>query len=196
MEQCRKLNAAVSLVRPLLDATRDDLLQFLKRRGQDYRLDEHNEQREFLRSRIRQELLPLLEREYYPGVRPALLRLARIARHSQAVVRFFAQSLLNRCWKENDEQSPEVHLDCRPLREADEHLQREMFVVLWQQHRWPLQSMTYEHWQQLAVMASAVKPVPSRQFPGAIHAARRGEQLVLHSADHDHPLTTSPSDQA
>jgi tRNA(Ile)-lysidine synthase len=194
MDACRQLTPAVSLVRPLLSVTRDEVLSYLRELGQDFRHDEHNEQRDFLRSRIRHELLPLLERDYYPGVRSALLRLAGIAGQAQEVVRTLASSLLDDC--RSRPASPLVELNCRPLRGADEHLQREMFVVLWQQQGWPLQQMTYDHWQRLAEMVTDDGTVHARDFPGAIHVARHGDRLLLQPAGQPEPITADMPRQA
>jgi tRNA(Ile)-lysidine synthase len=67
-------------IRPLLCVSREDILMFLQGRGQAYRQDRSNQDRRFLRNRIRQDLLPLLEREYNPQIRAALVRLAELAR--------------------------------------------------------------------------------------------------------------------
>src|SRR5262249_54909010 len=72
----RALAGEVRVVRPLLSATRQDVLDYLAGLGQDYRTDESNADRRFTRNRIRHELLPLLARAYNPRVREVLCRLA------------------------------------------------------------------------------------------------------------------------
>src|SRR5690606_27803608 len=61
----RLLSPAVTLIRPLLDVSRAEILAYLRAEGQPYRDDEHNLEPRFLRSRIRHQLLPLLEADYY-----------------------------------------------------------------------------------------------------------------------------------
>ena len=69
----------VAFVRPLRDATRAQVVDFLKSRKQPWREDQSNAADFALRNRVRHEILPLLEQRLNPGVRQALLRLADIA---------------------------------------------------------------------------------------------------------------------
>lgn len=66
------------LVRPLLDLTRADTAGYCAACGLTPALDEWNQDPHFLRVRVRQEVLPLLE-TINPRVRQALLRLADLA---------------------------------------------------------------------------------------------------------------------
>ena len=68
-----------TFVRPLRDATRAQIVAFLKARKQAWREDASNADDFALRNRVRHEILPLLEKRLNPGVRQALLRLADIA---------------------------------------------------------------------------------------------------------------------
>jgi len=70
------------LVRPLLHFSRTELRDYLASIGQDWREDATNAQPDFLRNRIREELLPLL-RTYQPAIGAVLGRLAAQARDLQ-----------------------------------------------------------------------------------------------------------------
>ncbi len=69
---------AGDIVRPMLEATRRDVLAHLKARGLEWREDETNADPAFLRNRTRHELLPYLERRLNPRVRQALARAASV----------------------------------------------------------------------------------------------------------------------
>lgn len=68
-----------SIVRPLLSANRKQVLEFLAGKGLNHVSDESNQDPAFLRNRIRNELLPLLERAYNPSIRAAMARLADVS---------------------------------------------------------------------------------------------------------------------
>jgi tRNA(Ile)-lysidine synthase len=68
------------VVRPLLGVRRVEIIEYLKSRQLLWREDSSNTNRQFLRNRVRHELLPLLEREYNSGIRDVLLRTAEILR--------------------------------------------------------------------------------------------------------------------
>jgi tRNA(Ile)-lysidine synthase len=66
-------------VRPLLKHTRSDVLAFLESEGQGWRHDETNDQADYLRNRVRSELMPLLER-LAPGFEGRAARTAEALR--------------------------------------------------------------------------------------------------------------------
>lgn len=66
------------LIRPLLNTSRADILDYLKSRGLTYRVDKSNASDQFLRNKIRNALLPLLEKEYAPGLRKRLAKSASL----------------------------------------------------------------------------------------------------------------------
>lgn len=69
-----------ALVRPLLAITRQEVEQYLNRLGQTWREDSSNQDLRHARNRIRHELLPLLGRDYNPGIRETLSDLSEVAR--------------------------------------------------------------------------------------------------------------------
>jgi tRNA(Ile)-lysidine synthase len=173
----RPLSPAVTLLRPLLGFWRTEIVEYLRQEGQTYCVDQHNTQPQFTRSRIRHELLPLLERDYAPAVRDSLTKLARVAADAQAIIQDHARRLLERSLVAQPGASQQ--LDCSALQLAPDHLRREAFVLLWQQQGWPLQSMTFNHWQQLAEIVAADAADTRIHLPGSIQVQRRGNRLSM-----------------
>ncbi len=68
----------VALLRPLLDVSRADIEAYLRREGQAWREDPTNVSAEFLRNRVRHEVLPVLAERLNPSVSRALCRTAEI----------------------------------------------------------------------------------------------------------------------
>ncbi len=75
--QAPPLSAGVPLVRPLLTCRRSDVLAHLSRHRLTYATDPSNSDRRFLRTRVRHELMPLLE-ELSPGIVGHLCALAEM----------------------------------------------------------------------------------------------------------------------
>lgn len=71
---------SLRVIRPLLNVSRQEVLDYLRSRDLKWREDASNADRQFLRNRIRHELLPVLERDFNPGIRDALRRTAEILR--------------------------------------------------------------------------------------------------------------------
>lgn len=64
----------IKLVRPLLGFTRWEIAQYARRERVAFREDATNECLDFMRNRVRRQLLPLLERNYQPALRRVILR--------------------------------------------------------------------------------------------------------------------------
>ena len=79
-------------VRPLRDCTRAQIVAYLKRNRQRWRLDATNADDFSQRNRVRNEILPLLEKRLNPAVRQALLRLADIAAAEDEVMSELART--------------------------------------------------------------------------------------------------------
>lgn len=70
-------------IRPLIRADRAEVLDYLRRRGLPALADPSNDYNGFLRNRIRNQLIPLLEKDYQPGVRAVLQRSAEALREEE-----------------------------------------------------------------------------------------------------------------
>jgi tRNA(Ile)-lysidine synthase len=68
----------ISLVRPLLGFSKSELAEFARENKIHFRDDATNCSSDFLRNRIRNELLPLLRKNYQPGLNKTVLRLMEI----------------------------------------------------------------------------------------------------------------------
>jgi tRNA(Ile)-lysidine synthase len=68
----------ISLVRPLLDFSKAELAEFARENKIHFRDDATNFSSDFLRNRIRNELLPLLRKDYQPSLNKTVLRVMEI----------------------------------------------------------------------------------------------------------------------
>jgi tRNA(Ile)-lysidine synthase len=182
MRRVRPLGGAATLVRPLVDVRRAEVLEYLAALKQPYREDETNRELSLARNRIRHELLPLLAREYSAGIIESLVRLGSLAADAQHVIEELGETLLDSSLVECE--AGRVVIDCRGLAKKDRHLVREALVAAWRRQGWPLQSMGFDEWNRLAEMALADAPGESTKqvFPGAVSVERDGARLVLQAA--------------
>ena len=79
----------ITIIRPLLETPREKILLFLKNNNCSYRYDSSNSNDEFTRNNIRKNLIPLLEKDYNPGIKDVLLRFAGM---QEALYDFTAQT--------------------------------------------------------------------------------------------------------
>ena len=80
------------VIRPLLDAGREETVSYCREYQLEPRIDSSNLSSSFFRNRLRLHLLPLL-RKYNPGIDQALLRLRDIAKEDNAFIEMQAAEL-------------------------------------------------------------------------------------------------------
>lgn len=97
----------IAVVRPLLDVNRSEVIAYLENNGLSWREDESNRNIDFLRNRVRHEILPALE-QLNPKVRNALVRTAGILREEDIWLDSIARSLLETCRHDADNEAIDV----------------------------------------------------------------------------------------
>ncbi len=66
------------IIRPLIEISRDEIIEFVKEKGLKYVEDPSNLETYYLRNKIRLELIPLLKKEYNPNIIETLRETAEI----------------------------------------------------------------------------------------------------------------------
>jgi tRNA(Ile)-lysidine synthase len=169
----RELESGLTLLRPLLSATRAEIVAYLQELSQPYREDATNLDRRYTRNRIRHELLPLLAQQYNPAIIRVLTALAEQAQESYAREEAAARSLLIEA--ELPRAGELLIFDRRRLETAARHEVREMFRRVWTRENWPSGSMDYAAWERLASVV--FDDLTAVDLPGHLHARRR-ERVV------------------
>lgn len=87
----------VPIVRPLLRVSRGAMESLLKRRKIAWREDESNRDTDFLRNRVRHDLLPFLERKFNPRIRDAILRMGTVLSAEDEWMDELARGIVKTC---------------------------------------------------------------------------------------------------
>jgi tRNA(Ile)-lysidine synthase len=107
---------AGDVVRPLLRASRVEVLEHLAKRGLEWLEDPSNTDQALLRNRVRHELIPYLEGRFNPRIREGLARSAGLIADEAEVLAEQASELLGRC--RAVEGGGAIRLRCEQLRVA------------------------------------------------------------------------------
>ena len=81
-------------IRPLIEVSRSEIIDFLRVAGVVYREDSSNNSPVYLRNRIRRELIPFLQEKYNPQIEQNLSRMAEIIRRDDAFINGFVSTIL------------------------------------------------------------------------------------------------------
>jgi tRNA(Ile)-lysidine synthase len=182
MSRARPLGPACTLIRPLLRFRRAELLDYLDRLGQPYRRDSSNADLRFTRNRIRHQLLPQVAQAFNPNVVDAVLRLGLLAGEVKDLVDGIVGDLLDRYVAFHP--SGVVGIDAPGFGDQPRYVLRELLIAVWRRQGWPLQSMGFAEWEDLALMLLAssqiaTSPPTKRVFPGNVLAESAGGVLRL-----------------
>jgi tRNA(Ile)-lysidine synthase len=169
----RELEPGLTLIRPLLAATRADILSYLHELEQPYREDATNRDQRYTRNRIRHELIPHLAEHHNPAIISVLAGLAEQADESYRIEEAAALALLAQA--ELPRAGDLLIFDLRHLLAAPRHRVREMFHLVWTREDWPLGGMDRAAWERLARVVFG--ELPAVDLPGGVHARRR-ERVV------------------
>ena len=175
-------------MRPVLDCGRDELRAYLAALGQPFREDESNRDLSIPRNRVRHELLPLLARDYSPGITDVLAREAEMARQDEDRLQHEAIDLADLIVLRNERGSSggveAVELDVRALDALHPALAVRV-VRLALDRAAPGRFVGFDHVERLLELARDSRGQGALSLPGQ-HAERRGDRLVL-GRRHDPP---------
>ena len=174
MSDRQPLQDGLELWRPILDISRAAVETWLQSLGQSWREDATNRQTRWTRNRIRHELLPVLERDYNPQVREALVRVSRLSSEALGIVDEAVRQLAQTCVLQK---SPSlVRLDIERLAGVPEPMVRALVMDLWCSQEWPRQGMSFPHWTALS---NLVREGTAVDLPGGVRARRNGSVLRI-----------------
>ncbi|MGA2510585.1 MAG: tRNA lysidine(34) synthetase TilS [Candidatus Acidiferrales bacterium] len=182
---------AGSIVRPLLGERRDALRKYLSRLGQAWREDSTNLDLRRQRARIRQKLLPLLERDFSPQITARLAGLASLAREEESFWTALAEDRFRALVRKSDG-SLEIRIHDllapmelahgaehpEPLRALTERLVRRLY----QEVNGDRRGLTAQHVEQVIHLASESSSGRRIELPGGILVERSFGDLVFSSA--------------
>ncbi len=179
-----------SILRPLLGERRKDLREYLRAIGQPWREDDSNRDRSRQRARIREELLPLLERDFSPSVLNHLARLAELAREEETFWGALVEDRYNalvesaegqRMIRGSDLLAP-LTLSPRRGREGPASLRslsERLIRRIYQELRGSCGGLTAAHVEQVLRLASASPSGRRVELPGHVVAEKEFHSLVF-----------------
>jgi tRNA(Ile)-lysidine synthase len=194
--------AVGSVIRPLLEIQRQDLRDYLKSLNQPWREDATNRDTRRLRARIREQLIPLLEKNFAPTIVEHLGDLARLSReqelfwstivedrfraHTQCTADTTAISAkdllspleLNFAQSQSSPAPNASH--ATPLRALTEGLIRRLY----QSVRGDRKDLTAEHVEQVTRLATSQSSGRHLELPGGVIVDRSFDKLIFSLGQH------------
>lgn len=113
------------LLRPMIDLSRDEILAYLDACNIPFRTDSSNADQRFMRNRIRNQVLPLMEQTLNPGIRQALARTARLLEEDAQCLNELAQEDFSR--RVGQKRECQIELDLTQWDEVPAAIRRRVY---------------------------------------------------------------------
>ncbi len=193
----RVIDDSIVIIRPLLGVSREDICNYLTSLNQFFRSDSSNASPLFARNRIRNELIPILEKIFPGKWRKSLLRLAQIANDTEFFIDKLVDDLEQTIKVEQDKQEAycealnklqavpilnnKVSIDAveiprSPIQNVAEEVAIRFFRKVWKEKKWALGKMGSEEWRRLT--RTARTGTTTRQFPDSVFISFPNESTI------------------
>ncbi len=162
------------IIRPFLAVGRREIADYCQEYRLAYRLDSTNLSTDYLRNKIRLELLPMLAREYNPAISDTLCRTAAIMAEQND---FFQQAAEQLLAETTTVDGGNTVLQLTGIKKIHIALQREFFRALIKKKQGHLKGISFYHVEKLIEMVNRCQVGKMFRLPGGL-LAKRGYQTI------------------
>ena len=175
--EVRPSDEGYMIIRPLLKVPRVEIEEYIKENNLKPNMDETNEGTDYARNRIRNELIPYIEKNFNPNIKDALRRYAEIADVDDSLIEEIAY---NDCADSltADEEKDALVLDISEIKENPPAINRRIVAIVLRSLRLDTKS-SYE--LVIAILNLIYNENPSAQvdLPNGYKAIREYDQVVF-----------------
>jgi tRNA(Ile)-lysidine synthase len=164
------------VIRPLLECSRDSILSYLKHTKASYRDDSSNRDFRHTRNRIRQELLPYLEKHFNPQLIATLAREAHMARETWSFIESQASELFKEIHSRTENS---ISINLEKLRKAHSALQKQVLRQALKECTGTLRGIASAHIDSLLSLCQADRSGARIELPHGCIGMRQFDEIVL-----------------
>jgi tRNA(Ile)-lysidine synthase len=168
----RELNGDTELIRPLLEVSRNEVLEHCEQRGLVFRSDSSNADLEFMRNRVRLELLPHL-RSFNPRLDEALLRMSGFVAEDDEKLTLDAEKVLDESIGE------EYSLKLGPVCRSHVAIRRRVLRIWLRNARGHLQRIDGVHLAAVERLMLEGETGKRIELPGGHAVVKKHQSLVI-----------------
>lgn len=178
-----------NIIRPLIQASRAEILEFLSSQNIPFRQDDSNFDAHFLRNRIRHQLLPLLAKDYNPKISESLNRTGNILQAEEQWINtlidpIFEQTVTNR-------ETGRIILSADLLMGLPAAPQRRVVRRAILEVKGDLRRISFSHVDAVSDLANPDRAKGVLDLPDRIRVSRQANRLVI--SQETTPLRQTPA---
>lgn len=166
----------LTFIRPLLFIKRDEIISFLKENKVKYCVDSSNYSPEFFRNRIRNRLLPLIQKEYSPRIKEHLFNLYTESVYDYAFLEEEARKVFKKVCRVN-KNGISVSVDkFNRLKMSQKAL---VFRLIYNALNQNLKGLEYKHFKYFYGFMESLRYNKTLEFPRGIRAFKTKNTVVF-----------------
>ena len=174
------------IIRPLLEVSRDEITKYLKSNRISYRVDKSNQESDFLRNRIRHDLLPLLKEQYNPNLTKVLSRTAGVLSDlDEMIQKQVSRSAKKSLFRTGDNR---WRLNLQRFRGLPEPIKSELIRHAWHKVSGKIYPLEYEQVERVLRLADSA-PVGKRVNLKLDHWVEKGRTHLTFFLSSDQKVT-------
>ena len=164
------------IIRPLIEISREDIIDYLKYKNLKYAMDSSNLDNRFLRNKIRLELLPEMIK-YQPGFIGTLGKLAENLRDENSFFESQTEKWINE--KLEQSESGYYYFDIQFLKDTPEALLRRILRHIIKKTQKTQYTIQWNHVQDIMELIKNTKPNISIDLPGDLAVKKEYNRLIF-----------------
>jgi tRNA(Ile)-lysidine synthase len=165
------------VIRPLIEASRREVMAYLNRNGLPFRTDASNATADVTRNRIRQELLPLLEKKFNPEIVSTLTNIGDILREESVFLDHETERILEEIPVERG--TERLRFPVSAVKDLPVAIQRRLIRRLIEKTGGEAERLTFAHIERTRRLIQTGETGQRLDIPGDIHLERRRGVLFL-----------------
>ncbi len=164
------------IIRPLIEFSKQEILNYLELKCQNYVIDSSNKNLKFLRNKIRHSLLPRLRQEYNPSITESLNRLSNIIRNEddwmeKEISHVFKKALIK-------QKNNEIQLSIKILTELHKAVLRRLIRLAIKEIKGNLKRITLVHIDAVILLILSSESGKSLDLPDRIRISKQKKGFV------------------
>jgi tRNA(Ile)-lysidine synthase len=165
------------LIRPLIETSRQEIISFLNKAGIPYRQDSSNENKRYLRNKIRFELIPYLKEKFNPKIEESLAQMAEILRPEDEFIRQYVADTLKLPFIQRRQN--QIFLKIADINKLNSVIRWRLFKILLESFSPAKNGFSFVHIKSLDNLAQKCESGKRIVLPLGIEARCEYEDLIL-----------------
>lgn len=164
------------IIRPLIESSKKEIEDYLKKNKISARLDSSNKEKRFFRNRVRNELLPLLEKEYNPKIKEILTNFAENINGDYE----FLDKIARRHFRlVSKREGAKISIDLNRFNRFKKAIQRMIVREAIKELKGDLRRIDYRHWEELEDLVGKRCGNAVVDLPGEVSAIKKKGEVIF-----------------